>query len=72
MKAIIDRIEEGLAVLLIQPDEQQELHWPVKYLPKEAKEGSVLNIRVEVGQEETKERLDKSRSLIDKLKNKNK
>ncbi len=75
MKVIIDRIdriEEGFAVLLIQPDEEKEIYCPVKYLPTEAKEGSVLNITVNVEYEETEERLDQARSLIDKLKKKKK
>jgi len=71
IKAVIDRIEEGTAVLFIRPDEKDELHWPVNHLPDNAKEGDILNIIIEVDQEETERTKERVRSLIDKLKKKN-
>lgn len=71
MKAIIDRIEEGVAVLLLQPHENETLYWPQKHLPAEAKEGSVLYITVEVHDEETQNRTEKAKNLINRLKKKN-
>lgn len=72
MKAIIDRIEDGVAVLLPQPDEKYPIHWPTGHLPKGAREGSVLIITMEVDHDETHKRQQKARDLIQRLKNKHK
>ncbi len=69
MKAIIDRIEEAIAVLLIQPDETHDIYWPIEHLPKGATEGSVIHITMEVDQSETEARREQTMDLINKLKN---
>ncbi|MFW6269567.1 MAG: DUF3006 domain-containing protein [Bacillota bacterium] len=71
MKGVIDRIENGIAVVLIGENEEAEIQWPVDYLPDGAKEGSILNIEVELNKDEVERKKKKSRELINKLKNKN-
>ena len=41
-KVIIDRIEEGFAV--IELDEENYIEVPLKYLPEGVKEGEALNL----------------------------
>ena len=38
----LDRIEEGIAVLLLGEEGEQELHFPVEYLPAGIREGHWL------------------------------
>jgi hypothetical protein len=69
MKAVIDRFEGQLAVLLVG-DENTKLNIPINLLPAGCKEGDVLNISIErdvVGTEQTKERVT---DLMEKLKKK--
>jgi len=49
MKAVIDRFEGDLAVLIF-PDEDQRLNIPRKLLPPKAKEGSWLQLDLVGGQ----------------------
>ncbi|MEI6105028.1 MAG: DUF3006 domain-containing protein [Methanothrix sp.] len=70
MKAIIDRVEGKIAVLLLG-DESTKLNIPLSQLPDGCKEGDILNMSFErdvVGTEQTKERIS---DLMDKLKKKN-
>mgnify|MGYP001277067732 CR=1 FL=1 len=69
MRAVIDRVEGKLAVLLVG-DESIKLNIPLSLLPDGCKEGDVLNISIErdvVGTEQTKERVT---DLMEKLKKK--
>ena len=43
MKAVIDRIENGIAILLVDRDEQR-VELPIELLPEGATEGSWLKI----------------------------
>ncbi len=47
-KAVIDRIEEKLAVVLVG-DEEKEFHVDVAHLPSNTKEGSHLTVTVAEG-----------------------
>lgn len=67
MKAVIDRFENGQAVLLLGKREQQ-LVVPRSVLPQEASEGSWLNIFFELDPEETEARKKKIQDLLQKLK----
>lgn len=69
IEGVVDRIEESWAVILLAPLEEYELNWPLSLLPEEVKEGSVLNIVVEVEEEKTRERLKRAEDLINRLKN---
>jgi len=65
--AVVDRIEEGYYAVLLIGKEEIEVHWPYKYLPKETKEGDILNITIGVDKDETLKRRKKIVSLIKKL-----
>ncbi|MFW5787335.1 MAG: DUF3006 domain-containing protein [Halanaerobiales bacterium] len=71
MKVTVDRIENKIAVLLIRPKEDYDIKLPVKYLPEEVKEGSILDIDFKIMQKETEAAEKRVRSLLDKLQNKN-
>jgi hypothetical protein len=69
MKAVIDRVEDKIAVLLLG-DESIKLNIPLSLLPDGCKEGDILNMSFErdvVGTEQAKERVS---SLMEKLKKK--
>lgn len=68
----MDRIEEGIAVLLVKPDEKDEIHLKINYLPENTKEGDILSFDIEIDQEETERTKERVRGLIDKLKKKRK
>lgn len=70
MKGVIDRIEDELAVILIGKEEEAEIYWPLDYLPENSREGSMLEINVELNITETKKRKQKTKNMIDKLKKK--
>ncbi|HQD25077.1 DUF3006 domain-containing protein [Methanoculleus sp. DTU007] len=42
----LDRIEEGLAVLLLREDESVRFTLPSSLLPKDAREGDILEIAI--------------------------
>lgn len=71
MKATIDRIEDGWAVLLLREDESIEFDLPVCMLPCGAREGDILDIDITRDVEATKEATEQVSSLIEKLKKKN-
>lgn len=68
MKAVIDRFEGDYAVVLFG-DKEVKVDIPIKLLPREAREGSWLNITVEVDQEGTRKQEEKVKGLLDKLTN---
>jgi hypothetical protein len=72
MKAVIDRIEGKLAVLLMGGDGSIKVNMPLILLPKGCKEGDVLDIAIVKNKKATEEAKDRSRNLIEKLKKKGK
>jgi hypothetical protein len=67
MKAVVDRIEENLAVLLLQPDEKIQFTLPSEVLPG-IKEGDILDIVVSKDEPATREAKAKTIELAEKLK----
>ncbi len=67
MHFAIDRIEEGLAVLV--GDDGSRLHLPVGLLPEGAGEGQVLRLSLEIDHAETAERAGRVRDLQRRLLN---
>ena len=68
MKAVIDRFEGELAVLLLGDKGEFRLNFPLSLLPAGCKEGDILNISIErdlAATEQTKERVT---DLMEKLK----
>jgi hypothetical protein len=70
MKAVIDRIEGNVAVLLMGEDGSQKVNMPLILIPEGCKEGDVLDIAINKDEKATVEAKDKSKSLIEKLKRK--
>lgn len=70
MKATIDRIEEGVAVLISTDKEPVRMTLPVSLLPHGAKEGDIVNIAIDRDVRETAASKDRVSSLIEKLKTK--
>lgn len=70
MKVTVDRIESGIAVLLIRPEEKYSLEIPVDYLPEETRESDILSVDFKREINETEEAKERVRDLIEKLKNK--
>jgi len=72
IKLIIDRFEGKYAILESQDKNPMIFNFPSHLLPQEAKEGTVLNINIDIDREETKRRKDKIQNLLNKLKEQDK
>jgi hypothetical protein len=70
MKATIDRIEDGLAVLLMGEDGKTRVNVPLILLPEGCKEGDILDIVIVKNEEATRETKEQVSTLIEKLKKK--
>lgn len=70
MKAVVDRISEGIAVLLFGKDEYQ-ISLPFEFLPEGTKEGDWLDVELRINKKLTEERYRKNRDLLDRIKKKN-
>ena len=70
MKAVIDRIEENLAVLLMGEDGSIKVNTPLILLPDGCREGDVLDISISKDEKATVEAKKRSKNLIEKLKRK--
>jgi hypothetical protein len=67
LKAVIDRLEEDKAILLLQDDDDEiEVVWPRKLLPK-AKEGLFLNITIEADKNSTQKALSENEQLLQQI-----
>ena len=53
MRAVIDRFEDGKAVLLLGDDEAEQAVWPRSFLPDAAKEGDILELEFRIEAEAT-------------------
>ena len=71
VKVTVDRIEEDTAVLLIRPEEDKKVDWPVKYLPEGIKEGDILDFELKQDKVTKKKKEEKVKNLIKKLQQKN-
>ena len=72
LKVTIDRIEEGIAVLLVRDEEKIKINVPFTLLPVGSKEGDILDIVITRDVQETEAAKERVSSLLEKLKNKNK
>lgn len=70
MKATIDRIQEGIAVLISTDKEPVRFTVPVSLLLPGAKEGDIVNITIDRDEGATATSKDRVSSMIEKLKNK--
>ena len=71
MKAVIDRIVEDYAVVLVGDDEIK-VDVSKKLLPEGAREGSWLKVSFELDLDGTKKQNEKINKLLEKLRNKQK
>jgi hypothetical protein len=69
MKATIDRIEEGIAVLISAEEVPARMTVPASLLPAGAKEGDAVTIGIDRDEGATLAAKDRVSSLIEKLKN---
>jgi hypothetical protein len=68
MKAVVDRIEEDIAVLFLKPDEKIQFTLPSEVL-RGVHEGDIVDIAVTVDEPATREARAKTNELAEKLKN---
>ena len=68
MKATIDRIDEGIAVLICVKEDPVRMTVPVSLLPPGAKEGDSVTLSIEPDDVATLASKDRVISLIEKLK----
>lgn len=64
LEGYIDRIEEGLAVILIQ-DGAYQLDWPAELLPKGTGEGDYITLTLEKDVAKTEAALAEALSLME-------
>jgi hypothetical protein len=67
VRAFVDQISEGIATLLLGEDESVTLHVPVAWLPRGAKEGTVLRARFEVDEQAMQEGKARVQELMEEL-----
>ncbi len=70
MNAVVDRISDGIAVLLFGEEESQ-ITLPVEFLPEGTREGHWLDVEFRINEKLTEERYRKNRELLDKIRRKN-
>ena len=70
MKAVIDRVEGELAVLLLGDKGEFRLNFPHSLLPAGCREGDILNISIERDMAATKQTKERVSGLMEKLKKK--
>ena len=65
IKAVIDRFENRKAVL--KTDDGQELLWPIKNLPDDVQEGTVVRIVIKTNQTDQEEREKIAKTLLNEI-----
>lgn len=66
MRAVVDRIEGDLAVLLVG-DEETQVVIPLRLLPEGTRESSILRLSFELDQAATDGGLERARQRIERL-----
>jgi hypothetical protein len=70
-KVTLDRIEEGIEVLLVRDEEIVKVNIPLTLLPVGSREGDILDITIVRDVKETEAAKERVSSLLEKLKKKN-
>lgn len=65
IKATIDRIEGCFAVL--RTEDAQEILWPLKNFPKEAREGSAVRLILSTNESDEEERKKIAKTLLNEI-----
>lgn len=68
IRGLIDRIEDGFAVILLGDEEEVVVELPDCYLPPDIKEGDLVTFKLEVHCKKTKEAKQKVSQMIKSLK----
>jgi hypothetical protein len=68
MKATVDRIDEGIAVLIFRDDDVLQVRIPVALLPPDCREGDILTATFERDNAATREAKTRVAGLIRDLK----
>ena len=68
MKVAIDRIEGTIAVLIVDGNDDENFHLPVKYLPDGVKEGDHLQVSFSLDTESRDSARNRVEALLSKLK----
>lgn len=66
IKAVIDRFEDGRAVLLAG-DREEAVRWPKALLPEGAKEGDILRVSLAVDADATRQAREEAETLLRQL-----
>jgi|WetSurMetagenome_2_1015567.scaffolds.fasta_scaffold211684_2 hypothetical protein len=67
MKAVIDRIDGTLAVLVVPDAQELRLNVPLALMPEGCNEGDIITFTLERDDESTREAHDRAARLIDTL-----
>lgn len=67
MHAVLDRIEEGCAVLYVG-EREEKVVFPARLLPRHAREGDYLAIDIRVDVERTRAAMEEASTLLKALK----
>jgi hypothetical protein len=70
MKMTIDRIEEGIAVLVSLEDKPQKVNVPLSLLPPDCHEGDIVTMQIGRDEEATAAARERVSLLLETLKNK--
>jgi hypothetical protein len=70
-KVTLDRIKEGIAVLLVRNNEAIKINIPLSLPPAKSKKGDILDITIARDVKDTEDAKERVSSLLERLKNKN-
>ena len=70
MKCTVDRLEEGIAVLVPQDDPRQRITVPAILLPSGCREGDILTLTIDRDPGATAAAMERVSRLMEKLKKK--
>jgi hypothetical protein len=70
MKATIDQMESGIAVLISREDESVHITLPVSLLPAGSREGDIVTVTIERDDVTTKEAKDQISHRVERLRKK--
>ncbi len=71
MKVTVDRLEGGVAVLLVRDGESTKFNMPIALLPEGIREGDILDIAITVDEKVAEDSKARISSLMERLKRKN-
>jgi len=67
LKVSVDRVEEGMAILIPREPPDTTILWPARLLPGGFREGSILDFEIRLDEEETQRVRRRVRGLIQDL-----